>query len=105
MIRRWLDNLDTFLAIFAVAHFEQPLVSLHLWINHEAPPVGILPDNCILSRKVVLRKAIAGPLCNFDLISEDRNNIKVVCARDAEHLEHVDPLVCANGAIGGNKHT
>ena len=34
-----LDDLNTLFAALGIAQLDQPLVSLHLWVNHKAPAV------------------------------------------------------------------
>jgi hypothetical protein len=105
LLRGRLDDLNTLFAALGIAQLDQPLVSLHLWVDHEAPAVRVLPDDCILSGERILWKSVTRPLCNPDWVSKDIYNIQLFRASNTEHLEHIDPLRRANGAIRCDKYT
>lgn len=56
----------------------QPLVSLHLRVDHKRPPLRVIENNCVLDRELVRGQAARGPLHDLDLLTQDLCQIDIL---------------------------
>jgi hypothetical protein len=82
-IHCWFDLVDVF------AHASDPIIALHLWINHQWPSVGVIHDNGILYSEIFLWELINEPLLDLDTVTKDLSQTEVFGTLDLEGFHDI----------------
>mmetsp|Transcript_98393 Transcript_98393/g.212145 ORF Transcript_98393/g.212145 Transcript_98393/m.212145 type:complete len:1113 (+) Transcript_98393:229-3567(+) len=64
-----------------------PLVGLHLRVDHERPAAGIVQDDGVVDGKPIVREGVDHPLPDLDLIADAVLEVELLAGRDVLMLE------------------
>ena len=92
-----LQHLDAFGSLFP--HVPDELVGLVLRVDHQRESLGVLYDDSILNRCIVLGQAVDVPVLNGDWVSHEILQVGVRSVSNALHRQGGEPLLLQNGSV------
>mmetsp|Transcript_21643 Transcript_21643/g.60151 ORF Transcript_21643/g.60151 Transcript_21643/m.60151 type:complete len:1518 (+) Transcript_21643:2277-6830(+) len=80
-----------------------PLVGLHLRVDHERPPSGVVEDDGVVDAELVVRQRIDHPLADLHLVADAVREGELFARGDLQPLQLRDPAVHGLPAVQGGE--